>query len=243
MRILIVLTLQTLLSVIDFPNNVNFRELKKQKKMDQVILCSLLGLVSTVLMLLAVVAKSFMRCPPNTALVIQGKQGSEPRVITDGGTLVFPLFETVRTISLESMQVSFNNRSPISSSNGVPLIVNLIAQVRVQNDLRSIAKAAQTLSNKDTAEIVETIQNVISSKVKDEINQTTVDDLIANATEFCNDVMKNSNPELSRFGLRLTGLELVDIFDSAGYLAKAGKVKITAAQEQYLTGLSWSHKT
>lgn len=211
--------------------------------MDQVILCSLLGLVSTVLTLAAIIAKSFMRCPPNTALVIQGKQGSEPRIITDGGTLVLPLVETVKTISLETLHVSINNRSPISSSNGVPLIVSLDAQVRVQNDLRSIAKAAQSLSNKDTQEIVETIQNVIISKLKSEINRRTVDDLIAYSKEFCIDVIKESNPELSHIGLTLIGLELLELFDSAGYLAKAGKVKVTAAQESYFAGLSWSTKT
>ena len=75
-----------------------------------------------------VLASRYRTVPPNVALIISGSRGT--RVITGGGTLVLPLIETARALSLEIMTVDIKKEA-VHTVSGVPVDFTGVIQFKV----------------------------------------------------------------------------------------------------------------
>ena len=109
-----------------------------------------LFLISAVLVLVGLAAGlvlaylAFLRkAGPNEVIVVSGR--GPVRFITGGAGVVVPLFSTWNRLSLEIMTLDVNTPE-VYTSQGVPVIVDGVAQIKIKKDEPSLHAAAQSAS-------------------------------------------------------------------------------------------------
>ena len=74
-------------------------------------------MVLTILLLLMVMARLYRKAGPHEALVVYGFRGT--RIVKGGGTVIFPLVESCRDLSLELMSFDVAPQQDLYTKQGV----------------------------------------------------------------------------------------------------------------------------
>src|SRR5438105_1885371 len=92
---------------------------------------------------------------PNEALIIYGLgTAGHPKVIKGGGTVVLPLLQSARELSLELMSFDVAPTQDLYTRQGVAVHVEAVAQIKSTSDPDSIRTAAEQLLRKSDQERV-----------------------------------------------------------------------------------------
>ncbi|HEY0781255.1 MAG TPA: flotillin family protein, partial [Thermoanaerobaculia bacterium] len=96
---------------------------------------------------------------PNEVIVVSGR--GAVKFITGGADMVIPLFHTWNTLSLEVMTLDVTTPE-VYTSQGVPVAVDGVAQIKIKKDEASLQAAAERFLGKDPQAIakiaLETVQ-------------------------------------------------------------------------------------
>src|SRR6476660_8128027 len=118
------------------------------------------GSLLIVIILVVVILMGFMwmvtlvhKVGPNEALIIYGiGTGGHPKVIKGGGTVVLPLVQNSRALSLELMSFDVAPTQDLYTRQGVAVNVEAVAQIKIKGDPDSIRTAAEQLLTKTDQE-------------------------------------------------------------------------------------------
>ena len=111
----------------------------------------MLGLgILAIMFLMAMLAKLFVKAGPNEALIVYGFKGKRVRI--GRGTLVYPMFESCRVLSLELMSFDVAPQQDLYTNQGVAVSVDAVAQIKVKSDEVSIFTAAEQFLTKTPAQ-------------------------------------------------------------------------------------------
>ena len=97
--------------------------------------------IVAVMCLLAMVARLFRKAGPHEALVVYGFRGT--RIVQGRGTVIFPMVESFRLLSLELMSFDVAPQQDLYTNQGVAVTVEAVAQIKVKSDPVSIQTAAE----------------------------------------------------------------------------------------------------
>lgn len=187
------------------------------------------GLIIVVIFLLILIFVSMYRkVPQDKALVVTGFRGK--RVITGGGGVVVPLLERTDIISLENMQIDIRIDGALTSQ-GVGIIADGVAVVKIKSDRESILSAAEQFNTSKGLEymlgiIARTTQQVLEGKLREIVSKMTVEEIYKDRETFASHVQGVAATELQSMGLELKVLTIKDISDKNGYLEALGKPRI-----------------
>src|SRR5581483_3020861 len=91
--------------------------------------------------LMIVLTQLYRKAGPHQALVVYGFLGT--RIVSGGGTVIFPMVETCRDLSLELMSFDVAPQQDLYTRQGVAVTVEAVAQIKVKSDKESILTAAE----------------------------------------------------------------------------------------------------
>jgi flotillin len=95
------------------------------------------GLCALVLILLmGLLARMYRKAGPNEALIVYGLGGT--RVVKGHGTVIWPMVENCRELSLELMSFDVAPQQDLYTRQGVAVTVEAVAQIKVRSDQASI---------------------------------------------------------------------------------------------------------
>ena len=103
-------------------------------------------LVLTLLALMMVMAMLFRKAGPHEALIVYGLRGT--RIVKGRGTLIFPMIESFRQLSLQLMSFDVAPQQDLYTKQGVAVTVEAVAQIKVKSDPESIQTAAEQFLTK-----------------------------------------------------------------------------------------------
>lgn len=110
------------------------------------------------------------KCPPNQAMIISGattaSDGLSCKVVLGGSAVVLPLIQQVHYLGLDARTVQIKTETPLMSADGVPLQIELSAQVKVKSDPVSVARAAEVMLGKSPQETDKLVSAEVLSKLK-----------------------------------------------------------------------------
>ncbi len=98
---------------------------------NQIVLFVGLGVLALIL-LMGILARMYRKAGPNEALIVYGFRG--PRVIKGHGTVIFPMVENCREISLELMSFDVAPPQDLYTKHGVAVTVEAVAQINLRSD-------------------------------------------------------------------------------------------------------------
>src|SRR5213082_657498 len=103
-------------------------------------------MVMTIALLSSFLASLYRKAGPHEALVVYGFRGT--RVVKGHGTIIIPMIEACRQLSLELMSFDVAPMQDLYTKQGVAVTVEAVAQIKVQSDPVSIQTAAEQFLTK-----------------------------------------------------------------------------------------------
>src|SRR3954451_21182 len=133
-------------------------------------------MVLTILFLMTMMARLYRKAGPHQALVVYGFRGT--RIVKGGGTVIFPLVETYRELSLELMSFDVAPQQDLYTKQGVAVTVEAVAQIKIKSDPESIQTSAEQFLTKTALEREALIRLVMEGHLRGIIGQLTVEELV-----------------------------------------------------------------
>src|SRR6202023_3756084 len=87
----------------------------------------------------SMLARLYRKAGPHEALIVYGFGGT--RVVKGHGTLVFPMVQICRDLSLELMSFDVAPQQDLYTKQGVAVTVEAGAQIKVKSDRESVRRA------------------------------------------------------------------------------------------------------
>jgi flotillin len=170
---------------------------------------------------------------PDEAVLITGakrrQQGAEFRIVTGHGCFVWPVKHKARVLSLATREAEIAEEC--ITSQGVRIIVRVVAVFRVGEDHASIASAARRfLSGQDRME--EVAGGMVAAHLRSVAGRMTVEQVITERDRLTEELGTRAGAELGKLGLSVDAVEIQQIEDTSGYIADLAAPHAAAAASQ-----------
>ena len=180
--------------------------------------------VLVVVFLLGTIARMYRKAGPNEALIVYGFKG--PRVVTGKGTVIVPMFESYRELSLELMSFDVAPQQDLYTNQGVAVTVEAVAQIKVRSDQPSILTAAEQFLSKPPQQREGLIRLVMEGHLRGIIGQLTVEQIVKEP-EMVGDRMRNTCAgDMSKMGLDVVSFTIKEVRDKNDYISNMGRPDI-----------------
>jgi len=206
-----------------------------------IILCGAIALF--IVLIVLALAKQYKSVGPNEVLIISGgrkRTVEEPdgtkrqigyRMHIGGGTFVMPLIERAEVLPLEVLGVSIKTPE-VLTAQGVHIIAEAAAQVKVGSDERAISMAAEQFLSTGPQGIRDVSYQILEGCMRAAIGSSTVEQIYQKRDEFNDSVLKAASDDFERMGLTVLSFTLKDISDTQGYLESLGKPRIAQVKAE-----------
>lgn len=182
-------------------------------------------------------ASRYRKVGPNEVLIVYGKKhgfrdavtgehGTRGfRIVKGGGTVVLPVVETFQVLSLELITLDINTPA-VYTIQGVPLMVEGVAQIKVKGDDTSIITAAEQFLDKSQQQIAEIALHTLEGHLRAIIGTMNVEEIVTNWDFFAQKVQEVSAVDLANMGLQVVSFVIKYVRDDRGYLEAWGRPRI-----------------
>src|SRR5882762_9623784 len=177
--------------------------------------------VLATLVLATLLAKMFRKAGPNEALIVYGFRG--PRVITGHGTVIFPMVESCRELSLELMSFDVAPQQDLYTKQGVAVTVEAVAQIKVKSDPESIQTAAEQFLTKTPQEREGLIRLVMEGHLRGIIGQLTVEQIVKEPEMVADRMRSTCAGDMSKMGLDVISFTIKEVRDKNEYISNMGR--------------------
>src|ERR1700688_3535950 len=177
--------------------------------------------VLVLILLMGILARMYRKAGPHEALIVFGFRG--PRVIKGHGTVIFPMVENCRELSLELMSFDVAPQQDLYTKQGVAVTVEAVAQIKVRSDQASILTAAEQLLTKTPPQRAGLIRLVMEGHLRGIIGQLTVEQIVKEP-EMVGDRMRSTcADDMSKMGLEVVSFTIKEVRDKNEYITNMGR--------------------
>src|ERR1700744_985766 len=192
---------------------------------DQMTVSVYVGLaVLTLLFIMAVLAKLFRKAGPHEALIIYGLRGT--RIVKGGGTIIYPMIEQCRELSLELMSFDVAPQQSLYTQQGVAVTVEAVAQIKVKRDPASIRTAAEQFLTKTPDQREGLIRLVMEGHLRGIIGQLTVEQIVKEPELVADRMRSTCAEDMSKMGLEVVSFTIREVRDKNEYITNMGRPDI-----------------
>jgi flotillin len=178
-------------------------------------------MVLAIMFLMAMFARLYRKAGPHEALVVYGFRGT--RIIKGRGTVIFPMVENCRSLSLELMSFDVAPQQDLYTQQGVAVTVEAVAQIKVKSDPESITTASEQFLTKSPQEREGLIRLVMEGHLRGIIGQLTVEQIVKQP-EMVGDRMRSTcADDMNKMGLEVISFTIKEVRDKNDYIVNMGK--------------------
>src|SRR5471030_1910528 len=181
-------------------------------------------MILAIIFLMAMFAKLFRKAGPHEAIIVYGFRGT--RVVKGRGTVIFPMVESARGLSLELMSFDVAPKQDLYTKQGVAVTVEAVAQIKVKSDPESILTAAEQFLTKTPEQREGLIRLVMEGHLRGIIGQLSVEQIVKEP-EMVGDRMRNTCAgDMSKMGLEVVSFTIKEVRDKNEYISNMGRPDI-----------------
>jgi flotillin len=182
------------------------------------------GIVAATLMLLGFIAQMYRKVGPNEAFIVYGAGGT--RVIKGGGTVIFPMIHSYKTLPLELMSFDVAPKQDLYTKQGVAVTVEAVAQIKVKSDHESILTAAEQFLSKTPAQREGLIRLVMEGHLRGIIGQLTVEEIVKQPEMVADRMRATCADDMDKMGLEVVSFTIKEVKDGNDYITNMGRPDI-----------------
>jgi flotillin len=177
--------------------------------------------VLALLFLMSALARLYRKAGPHEALVVYGFRGT--RVVKGHGTIIFPMVENCRGLSLELMSFDVAPQQDLYTKQGVAVTVEAVAQIKVKSDTESVLTASEQFLTKTDQEREGLIRLVMEGHLRGIIGQLTVEEIVKQP-EMVSDRMRSTcADDMNKMGLEVISFTIKEVRDKNEYITNMGR--------------------
>jgi flotillin len=174
-----------------------------------------------ILFLMAIFGRLFRKAGPHEALIVYGFRGT--RIVKGHGTLIFPMIESCRELSLELMSFDVAPQQDLYTKQGVAVTVEAVAQIKVKSDPESVKTAAEQFLTKSAPQREGLIRLVMEGHLRGIIGQLTVEEIVKQP-EMVSDRMRSTcADDMNKMGLEVISFTIKEVRDKNEYITNMGR--------------------
>jgi len=174
-----------------------------------------------IVLLLGMFARLYRKAGPHEALVVYGFRGT--RVIKGHGTVIFPMVENYRELSLQLMSFDVAPQQDLYTKQGVAVTVEAVAQIKVKSDPESILTASEQFLTKTDQAREGLIRLVMEGHLRGIIGQLSVEQIVKEP-EMVGDRMRGTcADDMNKMGLEVISFTIKEVRDKNEYISNMGR--------------------
>ncbi len=194
--------------------------------------------------LAVVYASRVKKVGPNEVLIISGRgEGKRDeaggrikyRIVTGGRAFIWPVLERIDDLSLEIMTIDITTPD-VPTSQGVPVTLDGVAQVKIGHDLMSIQTAAIQFLSRSEDHIEHIAHETLAGHLRAILGTLSVEQLYRDREAFAQKVQEVSGDDMASMGLEIVSFVIKDISDNEGYLEALGRPRIAEVKRDAIIG-------
>jgi len=178
-------------------------------------------MVLLVMLLMSALARLYRKAGPHEALVVYGFGGT--RVVKGHGTIVFPMIQVCRGLSLELMSFDVAPQQDLYTKQGVAVTVEAVAQIKVKSDMESILTASEQFLTKTDQEREGLIRLVMEGHLRGIIGQLTVEEIVKQPEMVADRMRSTCADDMNKMGLEVISFTIKEVRDKNEYITNMGK--------------------
>jgi len=182
------------------------------------------GIIAGTLMLLGFIAQMYRKVGPNEAFIVYGVGGT--RVIKGGGTLIFPMIHSWKTLPLELMSFDVAPKQDLYTKQGVAVTVEAVAQIKVKSDQESILTSAEQFLSKTPPQREGLIRLVMEGHLRGIIGQLTVEEIVKQPEMVADRMRSTCADDMDKMGLEVVSFTIKEVKDGNDYISNMGRPDI-----------------
>src|ERR1700720_3463583 len=180
--------------------------------------------VLATLFLMSMLARLYRKAGPNEALIVYGFRGT--RVVKGHGTIIFPMVESCRELSLELMSFDVAPQQDLYTNQGVAVTVEAVAQLKVKSDDVSIKTASEQFLTKTPPQREGLIRLVMEGHLRGIIGQLTVEQIVKEPEMVADRMRSTCADDMNKMGLDVISFTIKEVRDKNEYIANMGRPDI-----------------
>jgi len=181
-------------------------------------------LVAGMLALVWSLGSLYRKVGPNRALIVYGRGGT--KVVVGGGTVVTPMFQRADEFNLELMSFDVAPNFVLYTNQGIPVSIEAIAQLKVENDKEKILRAANQFLSRPEPEREGMVRQVMEGHLRGIVGQLTVEQLVKDPEMVSARMRDTVAGDLDKLGLEVVSFTLKDVSDETGYITNMSRPEI-----------------
>ncbi len=178
-------------------------------------------MVLALLFLMSMFARLYRKAGPHQALVVYGIRGT--RIIKGRGTVIFPMVETYRELSLQLMSFDVAPQQDLYTMQGVAVTVEAVAQIKVKSDPESIITASEQFLTKSDGDRDGLIRLVMEGHLRGIIGQLSVEQIVKEPEMVGDRVRATCADDMNKMGLDVISFTIKEIRDKNDYISNMGR--------------------
>merc|ERR1712241_846063 len=180
---------------------------------------------------------SVVTCGPNEALIISGVfYGREPSMIVGGRALVIPCIQTIQKLPLSTITLVVNSPT-VYTSQGVPISVTGVAQVKINGQNQEMLKAAiEQFGDKSEDEIAFVAKETLEGHQRAIMGTMSVEEIYRDRKTFSSRVFDTATADLVNMGIMVISYTIKEITGEVGYLKALGMARTAEVQRDARVG-------
>ncbi|MDQ2949632.1 MAG: SPFH domain-containing protein [Acidobacteriota bacterium] len=182
-------------------------------------------MVLSILLLMGMVARLYRKAGPHEALIVYGFRGT--RIVKGRGTVIFPMVETYRELSLQLMSFDVTPQQDLYTMQGVAVTVEAVAQIKVKSDPESIQTAAEQFLTKTDQAREGLIRLVMEGHLRGIIGQLSVEQIVKEPDMVGERLRATCADDMNKMGLEVVSFTIREIRDKNEYITNMGRPDIS----------------
>src|ERR1700685_4562232 len=180
--------------------------------------------VMALLFLMSGMARLYRKAGPHEALIVYGLGGT--RVVQGHGTLVLPMVQVCKDLSLELMSFDVAPQQDLYTKQGVAVTVEAVAQIKVKSDPESILTAAEQFLTKAPDDREALIRLVMEGHLRGIIGQLTVEEIVKQPEMVADRMRSTCADDINKMGLEVISFTIKEVRDKNDYISNMGRPDI-----------------
>jgi len=179
------------------------------------------SVVAATVLIIAVFTRLYRKTGPNEAMVVYGIRGT--RIIKGHGTMILPMVESCRELSLELMSFDVAPQQDLYTKQGVAVTVEAVAQIKVKSDPESILTASEQFLTKTPPQREALIRLVMEGHLRGIIGQLTVEEIVKQPEMVADRMRSTCADDMNKMGLEVISFTIKEVRDKNEYITNMGR--------------------
>ncbi|XP_059762536.1 flotillin-2 isoform X4 [Balaenoptera ricei] len=126
----------------------------------------------------------------------------------------------------------------IETSEGVPLFVTGVAQVKIMTEKELLAVACEQFLGKSVQDIKNVVLQTLEGHLRSILGTLTVEQIYQDRDQFAKLVREVAAPDVGRMGIEILSFTIKDVYDKVDYLSSLGKTQTAVVQRDADIGVA-----